>query len=111
MGFFTKYGDGGVDISPIGDCMKTQVWAMAAELGIEKEIIDAPPTDGLWADGRTDESQLGMTYPELELAMGMDTGVWLEEPNKEQAQNLRRYREIRARNMHKMMPIPVCSLS
>jgi NAD+ synthase len=111
VGFFTKYGDGGVDISPIGDCMKTQVWAMAAELGIEKEIIDAPPTDGLWADGRTDESQLGMTYPELELAMDMDTSVWLEDPSKEQAQNLRRYREIRARNMHKMMPIPVCRLS
>jgi NAD+ synthase len=110
VGFFTKYGDGGVDISPIGDCMKTQVWAMAAELGIPQEIIDAPPTDGLWADGRTDESQLGMTYPELELAMDMDTSVWLEEPSKEQAQNLRRYREIRARNMHKMMPIPVCRL-
>jgi NAD+ synthase len=111
VGFFTKYGDGGVDISPIGDCMKTQVWAMAAELGIPQEIIDAPPTDGLWADGRTDESQLGMTYPELELAMDMDDdSVWLEKPNKEQAHNLRRYREIRARNMHKMTPIPVCRL-
>ena len=110
VGFFTKYGDGGVDISPIGDCMKTAVWAMAEELGIPHEIIDAPPTDGLWADGRTDESQLGMTYPELELAMDMDTSVWLEEPSKEQAQNLRRYREIRARNMHKMTPIPVCRL-
>jgi len=111
VGFFTKYGDGGVDISPIGDCMKTQVWAMAAELGIPQEIIDAPPTDGLWADGRTDESQLGMTYPELELAMDMDDdSVWLEKPNKEQAHNLRRYREIRARNMHKMLPIPVCRL-
>jgi NAD+ synthase len=91
--------------------MKTQVWAMAAELGIPQEIIDAPPTDGLWADGRTDESQLGMTYPELELAMDMDTGVWVEKPTKEQAQNLRQYREIRARNMHKMLPIPVCRLS
>jgi NAD+ synthase len=110
VGFFTKYGDGGVDISPIGDCMKTAVWAMAAELGIPQEIIDAPPTDGLWADGRTDESQLGMTYPELELAMDMDTNVWLEKPNKEQARNLRQYREIRARNMHKMTPIPVCKL-
>jgi NAD+ synthase len=97
-----------VDISPIGDCMKTAVWAMAAELGIPHEIIDAPPTDGLWADGRTDESQLGMTYLELELAMDMDTSVWLEKPNKEQARNLQRYREIRARNMHKMNPIPVC---
>ena len=110
VGFFTKYGDGGVDISPIGDCMKTQVWAMAAELGIPQEIIDAPPTDGLWADGRTDESQLGMTYPELELAMNMDTGVWLEKPSSAQALNLKRYREIRARNLHKMAPIPVCRL-
>jgi len=112
VGFFTKYGDGGVDISPIGDCMKTQVWAMAAELGIPQEIIDAPPTDGLWADGRTDESQLGMTYPELELAMDMDDdSVWLEKPTSAQARNLKRYREIRARNLHKMTPIPVCSLS
>ena len=111
VGFFTKYGDGGVDISPIGDCMKTAVWAMAAELGIPQEIIDAPPTDGLWADGRTDESQLGMTYPELELAMRQDTGVWVEKPTKEQARNLRRYREIRARNLHKMTTIPVCKLS
>ena len=109
VGFFTKYGDGGVDISPIGDCMKTQVWDMARELGIEKEIIDAPPTDGLWADGRTDEGQLGMTYPELELAMRQDTYSELElyatGPEKKK---LKQYREIRARNLHKMNPIPVC---
>jgi NAD+ synthase len=109
VGFFTKYGDGGVDISPIGDCMKTAVWDMGRELGLPQEIIDAEPTDGLWADGRTDEGQLGMTYPELELAMDMDdNSVWLEKPSKEQVRNLRRYREIRARNMHKMNPVPVC---
>ena len=112
VGFFTKYGDGGVDISPIGDCMKTQVWAMAAELGIPQEIIDAPPTDGLWADGRTDESQLGMTYPELELAMQQDTDLELEQSaTGEEKQRLTQYRKIRTRNLHKMTPIPVCSLS
>ena len=69
VGFYTKYGDGGVDISPIADCNKTQVWELGKELGILQEIIDAPPTDGLWDDGRTDEGQLGLKYNELEEAM------------------------------------------
>ena len=110
VGFFTKYGDGGVDISPIGDCMKTAVWDMGREFGLPQEIIDAEPTDGLWADDRTDEDQLGMTYPELELAMtqaetnsGVDT--------KQEKENLKKYRAIRARNLHKMEPIPVCIFS
>jgi NAD+ synthase len=111
VGFFTKYGDGGVDISPIGDCLKTEVWAMARELGIEQEIIDAPPTDGLWDDGRTDESQLGMTYPELEHAMALnDADNCVYDPlalTKTEKAQLKKYREIRARNMHKMNPIPV----
>ena len=111
VGFFTKYGDGGVDISPIGDCLKTEVWAIARELGIEQEIIDAPPTDGLWDDGRTDESQLGMTYPELEHAMALnDADNCIYEPlalTKTEKAQLKKYREIRARNMHKMNPIPV----
>lgn len=111
VGFFTKYGDGGVDISPIGDCLKTEVWAMARELGIEQEIIDAPPTDGLWDDDRTDESQLGMTYPELEHAMKLhDADNCIYDPltlSKTEKAQLKKYREIRARNMHKMNPIPV----
>ena len=110
VGFFTKYGDGGVDISPIGDCMKTAVWDMGRELGLPQEIIDAEPTDGLWADGRTDEDQLGMTYPDLELAMTQaenNSGV----DNKQQKENLKKYRTIRARNLHKMEPIPVCTFS
>jgi len=111
VGFFTKYGDGGVDISPIGDCLKTEVWAMARELGIEQEIINAPPTDGLWDDGRTDESQLGMTYPELEHAMALDNADnCVYDPlalTKTEKAQLKKYREIRARNMHKMNPIPV----
>ena len=111
VGFFTKYGDGGVDISPIGDCMKTDVWAMGQELGLLQDIINALPTDGLWADGRNDEDQLGMTYPELEKAMLQDTyeeiGNYATAPEKKL---LKRYREIRAKNLHKMTPIPVCKI-
>ena len=69
VGFYTKYGDGGVDISPIADCTKSQVWEMGKNLGILKEIVEAQPTDGLWDDGRTDVKQLGMSYHELEEAM------------------------------------------
>jgi NAD+ synthase len=109
VGFFTKYGDGGVDISPIGDCMKTEVWAMGQELGLLKEIIDAPPTDGLWADGRNDEDQLGMTYPELEKAMLQDTYSSIQDyATAPEKKLLKRYREIRAKNLHKMDPVPVC---
>jgi NAD+ synthase len=112
VGFFTKYGDGGVDISPIGDCLKTEVWDMGRELGLEREIIDAAPTDGLWDDGRTDEGQLGMTYPELEHAMALDNADnCIYDPlalTKTEKAQLKKYREIRARNMHKMQPIPVC---
>jgi NAD+ synthase len=117
VGFFTKYGDGGVDISPIGDCLKTEVWDMGREFGLPQEIIDAPPTDGLWADDRTDEQQLGMTYPELERAMANDQldreCVYETLPipmAKEEKVQLKRYREIRSRNLHKMQPIPVCKL-
>jgi NAD+ synthase len=97
VGFYTKYGDGGVDISPIADCMKSQVWEMGRELGLLKQIIDAPPTDGLWADGRTDESQLGMSYHELEKAM--------VDPSDK---NHKKYLAIRKKNLHKMNSIPVC---
>jgi len=107
VGFFTKYGDGGVDISPIGNCMKTAVWDMGREFGLPQEIIDAEPTDGLWDDDRTDEGQLGMSYPELELAMQQaesNSGV----DNKKEKLNLKKYQAIRAKNLHKMEPIPVC---
>ena len=117
VGFFTKYGDGGVDISPIGDCLKTEVWAMGRELGLLQAIIDAPPTDGLWADDRNDEDQLGMTYPELERAMHNDKldreCVYESLPipmSKEERAQLKTYRAIRARNLHKMEPIPVCTI-
>lgn len=109
VGFFTKYGDGGVDISPIGDCLKTQVWAMGRALEILPEIIAAAPTDGLWSDGRTDEDQLGMTYPQLEAAMLADALGHCPDDTRDQ-ERLARYREIRRQNLHKMTPIPVCIL-
>ena len=99
VGFYTKYGDGGVDISPIADCTKTQVWEMGEHLGIDKEIIKADPTDGLWEDGRPDVSQLGMSYQDLEKAM-MDP----------KSPDYKKYLEIRNRNLHKMEPIPVCKM-
>lgn len=118
VGFFTKYGDGGVDISPIGDCLKTDVWAMGRELGLPEDIITAAPTDGLWADDRTDEDQLGMTYPELERMMALDLldraqAIDSNMPGSRRLRTddrakLRRYRELKARNQHKMQPIPVC---
>jgi NAD+ synthase len=117
VGFYTKYGDGGVDISPIGDCLKTAVWDMGREFGLPQEIIDAAPTDGLWTDGRTDEDQLGMSYPELERAMANDAieqhDVYNTLPlelSKDEKLQLRKYRAIRARNLHKMEPIPVCKI-
>jgi NAD+ synthase len=99
VGFYTKYGDGGVDISPIADCTKTQVWEMGEQLGMLKEIIKADPTDGLWDDGRPDVNQLGMSYQDLEKAM-MD-------PN---SSGYKKYLEIRNRNLHKMEPIPICKM-
>jgi NAD+ synthase len=99
VGFYTKYGDGGVDISPIADCNKTEVWELGKELGILDEIINAAPTDGLWDDGRTDEGQLGLSYQELEEAM--------ENPN---SKNRNKYTEIRKMNLHKMEAIPVCKI-
>ena len=99
VGFYTKYGDGGVDISPIADCTKTQIWEMGKELKILDDIIKAEPTDGLWLDGRTDASQLGMTYKELEEAM--------KDPKNK---NHKKYLEIRNKNLHKMNSIPVCKM-
>ena len=99
VGFYTKYGDGGVDISPIADCSKSDVWELGKELKILKEIIEADPTDGLWDDGRTDEGQLGLSYNELEEAMINENS-----PNRE------KYLNIRKNNIHKMQPIPVCKI-
>ena len=99
VGFYTKYGDGGVDILPIADCTKTEVWQLGKELGTLDEIITAQPTDGLWDDGRTDVGQLGLTYQKLEEAM--------TNPN---SPNRSKYLEKRKLNLHKMGPIPVCKI-
>ena len=97
VGFYTKYGDGGVDISPIADCTKSEVWDLAREIGVIKDIIDAAPTDGLWDDSRNDENQLGLSYKQLEEAM-----------ENKNSQYYKKYEEIRGPNLHKMKPIPVC---
>ena len=99
VGFYTKYGDGGVDISPIADCNKTEVWEIGRELNLLKEIIEATPTDGLWDDERTDEGQLGLKYEELEEAM-----------SNINSKNRKKYEKIRQVNLHKMNPIPVCKI-
>ena len=105
VGFFTKYGDGGVDLSPIADLLKSEVSALAAELGINPEIISAPPTDGLYADSITDESQIGASYAELERAMAQEMDMNLGEREKEV---LKIYTELHKKNRHKMVPVPVC---
>ena len=109
VGFFTKYGDGGVDISPIADCLKTEVWEMGKELGVSQDIIDADPTDGLWDDGRSDEDQLGMTYPELETAM-QHSEQGIRPRDAKELKNLMKFLSIQAKARHKMDPIPVCKL-
>ena len=97
VGFFTKYGDGGVDISPIADLYKSEVYELGTQLKILNDIMQATPTDGLWNDGRTDEDQLGLTYDQLEEAMKWGTG----------SKYYDRYVELRTANLHKMKPIPV----
>ena len=99
VGFYTKYGDGGVDISPIADCTKTDVWNIGKSLGIINEIIEAAPTDGLWDDSRNDESQLGLTYEQIEEAMNNSNSKYYD-----------KYKKVRELNLHKMKPIPVCMI-
>ncbi|MDN3642606.1 NAD(+) synthase [Lutimonas halocynthiae] len=110
VGFFTKYGDGGVDLSPIADLMKSEVYEIARHLGINQEIIEAAPTDGLWGDDRTDEDQIGASYDELEWAMkAMDQGL-TENLNDRQSKVLAIYNKLHNANIHKMVPIPVCEV-
>lgn len=110
VGFFTKYGDGGVDLSPIADLMKTEVYAVAKELGIIVSIMQAKPTDGLWGDDRSDEDQIGASYPELEWAMRFraDGGTSTAALSERQREVLSIYDSRNAANKHKMEPIPVC---
>ena len=111
VGFYTKYGDGGVDLSPIADLLKTEVYALAKHLGVNQEIIDAAPTDGLWGDDRTDEDQIGASYPELEWAMAMDEqGKTEVNFTGRELEVFKIYKRFNRANKHKMIPIPVCEI-
>ncbi|MEC7708710.1 MAG: NAD(+) synthase [Candidatus Thermoplasmatota archaeon] len=107
VGFFTKYGDGGVDISPIADLYKSEVFAIGNELGIIEEILDAAPTDGLWDDGRTDEEQMGASYDELEWAMKELENPSDSEMSEREREVMSLYVGLHESNSHKMVPIPV----
>lgn len=112
VGFFTKYGDGGVDISPIADLMKSEVRTLAEYLGITQNIIKAKPTDGLFGDDRSDEDQLGANYDELELAMkAFDAGKNETDFNGRELEVFKIYKRLYTINQHKMNPIPVCKIS
>lgn len=111
IGFFTKYGDGGVDLSPIADLMKTEVYELGAYLGVSEAIMKAAPTDGLWGDDRTDEDQIGASYPELEWAMGMySQGKKESDFSGRKLEVFRIFKRYHAANRHKMIPIPVCEI-
>ncbi len=111
VGFFTKYGDGGVDLSPIADLLKSEVYELAKHLGVNQEIIDAAPTDGLWGDSRTDEDQIGASYDELEWAMAQtDLGKTAADYQGREQQVMEIYISRHRANKHKMVPIPVCEI-
>lgn len=110
IGFFTKYGDGGVDLSPIADLTKSQVYSLAGTLGVVQSIQQARPTDGLFHDGRTDEDQIGASYPELEWAMEYVQSGEGGNPDARQQAVLKIYRQRHRANRHKMEPIPVCMI-
>lgn len=111
VGFYTKYGDGGVDLSPIADLLKTEVYEIANYLGVNEEIIQAAPTDGLWGDNRTDEDQIGASYPELEWAMKMDEeGKAVTDFSGREKEVFTIFKKLNSANQHKMKPIPVCEI-
>jgi NAD+ synthase len=108
VGFFTKYGDGGVDISPIADLYKTEVRELGCYLGIPQDIINATPTDGLWDDDRNDEEQIGATYEELEWVM--EYGISKQSYTDKEFRVLQIYQNFNEKNKHKMVPIPIFDL-
>ena len=121
IGFYTKYGDGGVDIAPIADLYKTEVWELGKHLGVDQRIIDAPPTDGLWEDSRTDEEQVGASYEDLEWVMESGITVhakdpsectqWIGKPITEtQKSAVKQYMKFNRQNKHKMESIPTFKL-
>lgn len=122
VGFYTKYGDGGVDIAPIADLYKTEVWILGEHLGVDERIISAPPTDGLWDDGRTDTDQLGVSYQMLEWVMECGIMNWYGAPidkldqwqgkplTEEQRNAVHQYSKFNNQNKHKMVEIPTFKL-
>ena len=108
VGFYTKYGDGGVDLSPIADLTKSEVYALGKALQVRDSILKAPPADGLWGDNRSDEDQLGASYPELEWAMAFSGDE--ETLDERQREVLAIYHRHHAANRHKMEPLPVCKI-
>ena len=111
IGFYTKYGDGGVDLSPIADLVKTEVYELGRALGVNQDIMDAAPTDGLWGDSRTDEDQIGASYPELEWAMEMDDqGKKADDFSGREKEIFSIYKRYNSANKHKMVPIPICEI-
>jgi NAD+ synthase len=111
VGFYTKYGDGGVDVSPIADLLKSEVYQLAAKLNVNDEILQAPPTDGLWGDNRTDEDQIGASYNELEWAMDQDgKNKKPTDFDGREAEVMSIYIRLNRANQHKMQPIPVCNI-
>ena len=110
IGFYTKYGDGGVDISPIADLYKSDVYEIGEELGIIRGILDAAPTDGLWNDGRTDEDQIGASYDEIEWAMRESLSSKRANLSEREREVMEIYQRLNKTNLHKMKPIPVFKL-
>ena len=110
VGFYTKYGDGGVDISPIADLLKSEVFQLAKHLNVIQEILEAKPTDGLWGDDRSDEDQIGASYDELEWAMQHISSPLTQLFSERQKEVLKIYSQLNKANKHKMLPIPVCEI-
>lgn len=108
IGFYTKYGDGGVDVSPIADLLKSEVFLIGKKLGVINSILNAAPTDGLWNDNRTDEDQIGATYEELEWSMAFEGNI--DDLNERQQEVLDIYNRLNKANEHKMIPIPICKI-
>eukprot|EP00918_Siedleckia_nematoides_P039767 GHVU01086439.1.p1 GENE.GHVU01086439.1~~GHVU01086439.1.p1 ORF type:complete len:177 (+),score=11.50 GHVU01086439.1:70-531(+) len=111
VGFYTKYGDGGVDLSPIADLLKSQVYAIAKHIKVSPQILEAAPTDGLFGDSRTDQDQIGASYDELEWAMKMqELGKTDSEFNTREKEVFKIYTRLNKANKHKMNPIPICEI-
>ena len=110
IGFYTKYGDGGVDISPIADLLKSEVYALSKTIGVIDEIQKAEPTDGLWSDNRSDEEQIGASYNELEWAMKYQNSNKIKDLTKRDKEVLSIYEKLNSKNSHKMSPITICQI-